>query len=93
LGIVGDGGEPPAQFDGRRQLATAIEGSSDRSGFGFADDEHRGSIARAPRRGKAELALAPVRTASKNIAGRFRCGSKATMSRPNRSTPHATLGA
>jgi hypothetical protein len=28
------------------------------SGFCFADDEHRGSIARAPRRCKAELALA-----------------------------------
>ena len=41
LRVVGDAGEPPAQLDRSRELATLLIDGADLSGFCLGDDEHR----------------------------------------------------
>jgi hypothetical protein len=44
LRVVGDAGEPPAQLDRGRELATLLVDGADRSGIRLGDDEHRWSM-------------------------------------------------
>jgi hypothetical protein len=44
---VGDAGKQPAQFDGGRQFAAAIEGSTNQGIVIFGDDERPTTMARS----------------------------------------------
>ena len=46
LHVGGDAGEPPAQLNGGRELATLLVDGADRSGIRLGDDEHRCSMGR-----------------------------------------------
>ena len=50
LGVVGDAGEQPAQFDRGRELAALLISGANRGGLRFGDDEHAGDDSHAPRR-------------------------------------------
>jgi hypothetical protein len=60
-GVVGDAGEPAAQFDSSRQLALLIKDSADCGGISFGDDEHGTRMEGHPRPGKQSF-YAPHRT-------------------------------
>jgi hypothetical protein len=50
--IVGDAGEPPAQFDGGGKLAVLFKHCADRGGIGFGDDIHLLNMAAQVKAGK-----------------------------------------
>ena len=56
--VVGNAGEPAAQLDGSRQLASPIEGGPDGGSVGFRDNEHLLSMGETRQRGKRGLAVA-----------------------------------
>jgi hypothetical protein len=46
--VVGDAGEQATQLDGGRQVALLLKDGTDRSGLGFGDNEHGGSLESMP---------------------------------------------
>ena len=77
LPVVGDAGEPPAQFNRGRKLAALLEDGPDRSSLTLRDDEHRRHVGIRTKTGNSagprptRLDATAAQTATRSAHNRF----------------------